>query len=214
MATAAECAFAGILRGREVSCGKEGFNPTRDVTRADVSFVHDAAGKLLYAVLYTRNSKARGKNRWQKLPVYLPAGGRFIDPAASLERLFRIDPVAPEDFATTPLFRDPSNGKAITTAQLRTFVRAWMRSIGLDPAKYGAHSLRIGGATAMFAAGADELPIKIQGRWSSDIYILYVRFSKTRAMQLARQACSCEVDDHVQECTAVDDEDDDDPSRA
>ena len=50
-----------------------------------------------------------------------------------------------------------------------------MVAVGWDPELYGAHSLRIGGATALFAGGADPMVIRPMGRWSSDCYRLYVR---------------------------------------
>ena len=53
--------------------------------------------------------------------------------------------------ATPPLFRH--GGAAFTVEGVRAMVKAMMASIGLDPARFGAHSLRIGGATAALAAG-------------------------------------------------------------
>ena len=52
-----------------------------------------------------------------------------------------------------------------------------MASIGLDPARFGTHSLRIGGATAALAAGVQPTLIRVAGRWSSDIYQIYCRLS-------------------------------------
>ena len=40
-------------------------------------------------------------------------------------------------------------------------VKAMMASIGLDPARFGAHSLRIGGATAALAAGLSPAAINV-----------------------------------------------------
>ena len=48
-----------------------------------------------------------------------------------------------------------------------------MASIGLDPARFGAHLLRIGGATAALAAGLSPAAIRAAGRWASDVYMLY-----------------------------------------
>ena len=56
-----------------------------------------------------------------------------------------------------------------------------MQSIGRDPARYGAHSLRIGGATAAMAAGVDPAIIKVLGRWSSDVYMIYMRCNREAA---------------------------------
>ena len=48
---------------------------------------------------------------------------------------------------------------------------------GLEPQHYGAHSLRIGGASAALAAGVPPALIRMMGRWSSDVYEIYCRAS-------------------------------------
>ena len=50
-----------------------------------------------------------------------------------------------------------------------------MVAVGESPEGYSTHSLRIGGATALFAQGANETVIRTMGRWSSDLHRLYVR---------------------------------------
>jgi hypothetical protein len=64
-------------------------------------------------------------------------------------------------------------------------VKALMSALGLDATKYGAHSLRIGGATAALAAGMSPATIRAAGRWSSDIYQIYCRISKESAAGVA-----------------------------
>jgi hypothetical protein len=44
---------------------------------------------------------------------------------------------------------------------------------GLDPAHYGTHSLRRGGASLASQSGADPQYIKLHGDWVSDAYTLY-----------------------------------------
>ena len=46
---------------------------------------------------------------------------------------------------------------------------------GLDPSRVSSHSLRIGGATAMAAAGMSEYEIKQMGEWKSDVFLDYAR---------------------------------------
>ena len=46
---------------------------------------------------------------------------------------------------------------------------------GLDPRRISSHSLRIGGATAMAAAGMSEYKIKQMGGWKSDVFLDYAR---------------------------------------
>jgi hypothetical protein len=50
-----------------------------------------------------------------------------------------------------------------------------MIAIVENPDEFATHSMRIGGATALFAAGANEMVIRTMGRWSSDTQCLYVR---------------------------------------
>jgi len=46
-----------------------------------------------------------------------------------------------------------------------------------DPKDYALHSIRIGGATALFEAGYDDVVVKLAGRWSSWCSELYTRIS-------------------------------------
>jgi hypothetical protein len=84
-----------------------------------------------------------------------------------------------------------------------------MGSLGLDPARYGGHSCRIGGATVMYLEGASEIEIKTQGRWSSACYLLYIRSSLERALALSGKICSSHIERTDNCYTGIDDEDDD-----
>jgi hypothetical protein len=46
-------------------------------------------------------------------------------------------------------------------------------TLGLNPANYSTHSIRIGGSTALLNSGANPLVIKLLGRWLSDCYQSY-----------------------------------------
>ena len=81
----------------------------------------------------------------------------------------------------------------------------FMRAAGVsDPSHFGTHSLRIGGATALFAAGADPTVIRTMGRWSSDCYRLYVRACFESTLKWSRLAGSTEVHDLAGEFDEVD----------
>ena len=85
------------------------------------------------------------------------------------------------------------NGVPITVAQVRDMVKEVALAAGLDPTRYGAHSLRIGGATAALAAGVSPSLIRLLGRWSSDVYEIYTRMSLQSALQVGRAITSTEV---------------------
>ena len=74
-----------------------------------------------------------------------------------------------------PLFRVAGTFEPLRSDFARTETKRLMAAIGENPAVFNTHSYRIGGATAVFAAGADMTVIKTMGRWASDIYQLYVR---------------------------------------
>ena len=78
---------------------------------------------------------------------------------------------------------------------VRGMVKYLMSSLGLDSRHFGAHSLRIGGATAAFAAGIEPSAIRIAGRWSSDVYEIYVRLSKQGAARLGSTIGSTAFED-------------------
>jgi hypothetical protein len=118
------------------------------------------------------------------VPLELGGGGTLLDPVAALERLLKLDYVPPERRATTPLFRRAS-GEAFRVREVRGMVRALMGALGLDASKFGAHSLRIGGATAALAADMSPATIRTAGRWASDVYILYTRANRQAARRVA-----------------------------
>eukprot|EP00644_Phytophthora_capsici_P019258 jgi/Phyca11/133332/e_gw1.417.3.1 len=62
--------------------------------------------------------------------------------------------------------------------QVREVVRALKSAAeraGQNPDLYGSHSLRSGGATALFNAGYDSLAVKLFGRWRSNAVERYTR---------------------------------------
>ena len=65
--------------------------------------------------------------------------------------------------------------KSVSVRQLRLMIRECLRTIGIDGNKFGAHSLRAGGATDLFRAGVYYPTIKKFGRWKSDSALLYFR---------------------------------------
>ena len=126
--------------------------------------------------------------------VFIAGGepGAHFDPVRELERWLdvRAGWGLPED---GPLFCT-SDGAAVTVDMVRDEVKALMQSIGLDPGLYGAHSLRIGGATAALAAGVPPALIRLMGRWSSDVYEVYCRLSSQAALRVGGSIAAAEVE--------------------
>lgn len=56
-------------------------------------------------------------------------------------------------------------------------IKTGAEALGLDKDHYTIHSLRAGGATALFGMGYDGLAVKTLGRWLSDAYMVYTTVS-------------------------------------
>ena len=99
------------------------------------------------------------------VPLVIAAGGKYIDAVAEMLNLRRVDPSGwAEDGAITSLFHDPSTNSQLLSSKLRDELRRIMTAIGENAMEFGTHSLRIGGATALFAAGASPEVIRTMGR--------------------------------------------------
>lgn len=82
-------------------------------------------------------------------------------------------------FGDAPLFSRVRNGrmKLLNYHMIVTAVKAAAVACGLSPKDFSSHSLRIGGATAMCAAGWQRSKIQQRGGWSelSDSDLIYAR---------------------------------------
>ena len=65
---------------------------------------------------------------------------------------------------------------------------------GLDPSRIAGHSMRIGGATQLMAAGFGGTIIKLMGRWSSDCYMRYLRLNPELAGTVAMKILDFSLD--------------------
>jgi hypothetical protein len=202
VAAALTTGFCGLLRGAEVGVpDSSSFDPIMHLTRADLSFRRRASGEV-YAVIMVKVAKRPGARR---VPLVLGGGGSMLDPVAALALMVARDPVPEARRASTPLLRWAGGG-ALRTAEVRALVQGMMRLLGLDPRRFGAHSLRIGGATAALAAGMSPSTIRAAGRWASDIYELYTRVSRDSAMRVATTVGSTPFVDAERSARFVDEE--------
>ena len=65
--------------------------------------------------------------------------------------------------------------RTVTAALKRCVKMLKLDEIGIYETLVSTHSLRSGGATAMFLNGISETVIKKMGRWSSDTFLLYIQ---------------------------------------
>lgn len=216
LAAALECTLVAIARAGEMCSTRANlaFTRSRHPSRADVRFEFDAAGLPVSCTIWIINSKARGAERLRKLPVPLPMAGRYLSPGLALYYLLHvIDPTPSFMAASIPLFRDPRTGRILTVTYIRSSLRSCMTAIGRDATVYGAHSLRIGGATALAFLHIPGDQIQAAGRWHSGAYLRYLRQTRGSALRNLTLVASAETDDMEADFVDIDahgfDEDDD-----
>lgn len=189
-------ALQGLMRSREY-CGQD--QPDLVLMRSDVIELSDE--KMVVMMHPCKNMRHIGG---KTCPLVIGSGGTYVDAVAEVQNLMRVDPVAPGMEASTPLFRDPETNLQISYEAMQRTIKSLMAAIGEDPAQFGTHSLRIGGATALFAAGANETVIRTMGRWSSDLHRLYVRACFEQCQDWTKRAGSAKVSDLAGEFSEVD----------
>lgn len=178
---ALSAAFCGLMRGGEIAVEDgSAWSAVFNLSRADVKFGSDEIGD--FVVIMMRPLKNGRHLRGKNVPIVLRPG-KLLNPVAALRRLVDFDPVPPELEASTPLFRLRRLGGVVAArvSDVRKEVKRLMQLLGLQAEHFGAHSLRIGGASAAAAAGVPPAVIRCCGRWNSDIFEIYTRISKEAA---------------------------------
>jgi hypothetical protein len=174
--------MVAMARGCEMALDTargEVFEESEHMTASDVAFF--SRDGVRHARVAMRKRKDLRVLRGKQAVVVIAGGGvGHFDAAGDLDRwIVHRRAVGIPDGA--PLFCDDA-GVSFTVAQVRQFVKDIMRLAGRDPSRYGAHSLRIGGATAALAAGVPPALIRLMGRWASDVYEIYCRLSMQSAL--------------------------------
>ena len=178
-------AFFFLLRASEWCAHDEAAGPdlAKVLTGDDVT-LNEREG---YVTIRIRGSKTDQYNLGCVRTVHASGDGE-ICVVKALTALFRQFPERRQGGTESykPLFRLPSGAML-----LRSLVQAWLSkaavSEGLPGDRYGSHSLRIGGATAIYlACGETETPKRF-GRWASGSFSLYLWESRSSTQQLARQ---------------------------
>ena len=187
-----QTALVGLMRGCEVALDDvrgERFEAEQHLVPADVTFLR--SGDVESARLRMRKRKDMRMLRGKHDAVLIAGGGRHLDAVAALAAWVR-ERGRMGLAADGPLFCD-ERGAMVSVAQVRVMVRCCMQAAGRDPRLFGAHSLRIGGATAALAAGVPPERIRVMGRWSSDVYAIYCRMSVQAALQVSAAISSAVV---------------------
>ena len=187
-------ALQGLLRGAEFTgVGRH------MLTRGDVT--HITREQMVIMMHPCKNMHHIGG---KTCPLVIGGGGAFIDAVDEVLNMLAVDPHRASEAETTPLFRVPSTNEPISYRCVLDTTKQLMRAVGENPDHFGVHSYRIGGATALFTAGAKETVIRTMGRWSSDMHRLYVRACYEQCINWTKRAGSATVSDLAGDFDEVD----------
>ena len=157
LATACLLSFAGFLR----------FSELVNIRPCDMVFEED------YLVVRIPHSKTDQLRKGDE--ILITRTGRSTCPVAKLEEYMERTGTAKQDkrFLFRPICKAKSGDKlresgCISYSCLRDLFKMKLRQLGYDPAKFGLHSLRAGGATRAANAGVPDRLFKRHGRWRSE----------------------------------------------
>ena len=205
----------GLLRPSEALPNMKDSNGKRVrslIHRDDVSFEFGADGKLTKVQVMITPIKQSGSRigSTEKVPIPVAANrGGTLRSAELLHILTALSPVTAEEAATTPLFRyakelvemsakEKKYHTWISHDRVMRWYRDRARAAGVQHVDLiKMHSFRIGGATAMMAAGISAEEIKTRGRWASDVYQIYCRVCEGRLLEISRAMSNVRTDSFI-----------------
>ena len=83
-----------------------------------------------------------------------------------------------------------NSAKPLLAAHFNRFLKACASATGFDPNHFSSRSFRQGGATFLFNCGAPTEFIKAHGDWQSDAYLIYLKLSTQKKLDILRSISS------------------------
>ena len=189
-----------MLRAREFS-DSGGVDEESVVRGCDLRFSKDGelaqAGCANEVTLQFRKTKA-DQLAFGESKTLRATEKRFLCPVEALERMRG---TWPQRFSTTslegkrPLFRW-SSGAVLKRTEVQLLLQRAAQGVGLPPERFLSHSLRIGGATALYQATADIELVKRMGRWSSSTVQRYLHDGGSTIPRVSQQMAALETNVH------------------
>ena len=153
------------------------FSKFQHVTRGDVAFT--GVGQARRMSIWIPSGKTNKVGRYQ---YYGVSSSPWCAMAATDEYMQRTQREARSE---DPLFAD-ERGRPLTYQRWYKVLRAAIIELGLDPAQYGTHSFRRGGATSLYNMTRDLRAVEAVGGWSHKSGTVW-SYIEEDARQLAMQ---------------------------
>jgi hypothetical protein len=174
----ATMAFHGAFRIHELLCKIESqFDPDFALLARDVKIKEVEGGKVLEVKL-----KCPKESKTDKAVVIdIFESGGSLCPIKAFTRWANRN----KTDAGLPLFRDKT-GVPLTGAKVNSWLKELLsKHVDYGKGKFTGHSFRIGLATTLGSLGFSNDDIKEAGRWSSNVYEVYMKLPRRRRLAVA-----------------------------
>ncbi len=183
-------AYFGLLRCSEYApTTPSKFDPQRQLTVSDVTFYPDRVNPN-YMTVFISQSKTDPFRHGQLVTV--GATSNELCPVRAMKNMIEGDTARTRE-PTSPLFTQ-AGGKPLSRSTVVATIKRMAKACGLPVSSYSSHSLRRGGASALWAAGFSREQVMLMGRWLSNAYILYVAEPHDRLAGAAARMASVNLD--------------------
>ena len=168
-------AFFGLLRVSEIAVTRS--SPQHALLRQNVQV--QFLGSKPHLLLLHLTSYKHSQGNMATVPLQ-------CNPLKSLCPVKALYKIYSSSTTQGPLFRYACLCP-ITATGFRTMLRRCVLSCNLDPVRYTAHSLRIGGATYAHSTNVSNEQLKKLGRWKSSAFLKYIRPNPLHAPASSKQ---------------------------
>ena len=155
------------------------FSPFKHLTRGDII---RCGPNLVFTVPWSKTLQSKE----DVMTVLLAAApGAILDPVAIITSFIQDFPLPK---STSPAFSLYDGHKLIVLTQ-QVYIRLLkhhLSVLGLPPDAYSSHSVRRGGTTCLWQAGAKPQMIKMHGGWKSNCYQRYIDPNFSERLQPSR----------------------------
>jgi len=161
-------AYFGLLRISEfTTASPDHYDSSTDLLLSDIALDNRVSPTLIRITL----KQSKGEQFRKGSHICLGKTGHVICPVHAL-----VQYLVNRGGTPGPLFMWP-NCKALTRTSFRSALNKALKQLNMDPHQFNTQCFRIGAATSAKRAGMSDLHLKALGRWRSDAYLRYIRFS-------------------------------------
>ena len=191
--TAMNCGFFFLLRSCEYLRTEHGADPEKCIRMEHLTFSRDGVkirgdGRLLATrmTIFIPFSKTDVVGEGVTLTLDVDSG----NPLCVVTLFNRLRVMNPARFAARNggdhVFRTRS-GRVLHKHHVQKLLKGGASRAGFNPKDFTSHSLRAGGASAMYHNGFTVEEIQRRGRWASDVWKIYIQGNSAEAAAMTKR---------------------------